>query len=374
MTNDASPYDRFVGFIDRYFEENGYHFTLTSLLKDSPEITLLLDGLDEAAKPFPWLIEGIRHYSKKHVGVQIIASSRLTAENLDLLPFFGVTIRPFTDSQQQSFIRGILGGSDSHVADVVLTHLAKFPEIKEVTRNPLLATVLCEIARNNYKTLPRQEARLYEERLDLLLSLYDPAKGISRVESDRIFIRQAAQRIALHLHERSVRAASRDSLLALLTKDFQYKQDQYSIKLALAELRDPCNVLTEMNFRGDLGFGHLRFQEHLVSEELRSLPDLIVKNIGIPWWRGAIYLWSQNARDILWLVKRLDEEGLISKASKTLDKIMSMRGESEVAKIEEIMENAEISRDLLSDLELGRDTSIVQDVDWQQEDGPMPNY
>ena len=344
-----SAKEEFLNYVDQFFEENGYFNNLEMLRKEA-KLTLILDGIDEAAKPFPWLIQGIRDFAEASKDVQVITSSRLTAENLDLLPFLGVTIRPFTILQQRQFIRAVL--NDEEISKVVLEHLDQNEQICNVTRNPLLATVLCEIAKNSSRNLPRHESRLYEERLDLLISLYDPAKGISRIESDRIFVREVAQRIAFFLHQGQVRSACMDDIVSILVRDFQHRFSLELISKAVKELRNPCNILVEMNYKGDLGFGHLRFQEHLVSEELGKFPDTVVKYISSSWWTGAIYLWAQNARDVMWLFRRLAEDDNLKSSGKTIELILSQRSQLEINEIDSITDEQDRRKDLKAELEI----------------------
>ena len=58
---------------------------------------------------------------------------------------------------------------------------------------------------------------------------------------------------------------------------------------------DPCNVLVIDPVTLTYSFGHFRFQEHMVAEELmtnrnRDLVDLLIDD----WWRGSLSLYAQN--------------------------------------------------------------------------------
>jgi len=73
---------------------------------ENEKVVLLLDGLDEAIKLCPWLPEGINMLAEKYKNnVQIIVTSRMYGDYVDKIPFFAVTLLPFTIEQRDNFIK-----------------------------------------------------------------------------------------------------------------------------------------------------------------------------------------------------------------------------------------------------------------------------
>lgn len=284
--------------------------------------TLLLDGVDEAVKKAPWLMNEINRFAADYEDIQIIVSCRTSGEYIEAIPFFSITLLPFTDEQKLQFVRAWFGESRKDVAKSIENHLRKNKGLSELVTNPLLTTILCVLAENKLP-LPNTEIRLYSDRIDLLTGYYDNVKKISRTYTPPDILKTLAQKLAYTLHNN----LKREEDLATLR--------EYSIKLmssrltpeaslnALNELIDPCNILVPMNFGGRFGFGHLRFQEHLAAKELLGNRAInVVPFLTQGWWKGVLLYFSMMSDSLMWFIKMLAQEDQLTDKKK--DILMNM--------------------------------------------------
>ena len=265
---------------------------------------LLLDAIDEVVKNYPWIISSIGDLARRYPKLQVVTTSRTSAKGLDSLNFVTLTLLPFTDSQRKQFIKSWFQ-SEEEQADRVLRHLSRQRELKEIVRNPLLATILCVLQENSIP-LPDSEIRLYEERMRLLIGDYDIHKRVKRITSQRYFLRLASQKIAYRLHVAARREGSREEFYEWTCRALRGQLPSKACHTLVDELVDPCGILCPMTEDGRLGFGHLRYQEYLVALELlqnRSIHILEVARQG--WWRGVMVMFSKLNESIEWFLKEL---------------------------------------------------------------------
>jgi hypothetical protein len=184
----------------------------------------------------------------------------------------------------------------------------------EITRNPLLVTILCVISSYNLP-LPKTEIKLYDDRIKLLTGYYDSVKNIStRISLTPQNLELLAKKIAFQMHLLGKRVIEFSDLEALAIKELNQSLSKQEIIKGLKDLIDPCNILVPMNDEGHYGFGHLRFQEHLSAIELLSNRSINLLNLlPINWWQGALLLMSQMTNDVSWLIKELGHEVFNSK-------------------------------------------------------------
>ncbi len=92
------------------------------------------------------------------------------------------------------------------------------------------------------------------------------------------------------------------------------------------ELIDPCNVLLAMTFEGQLGFGHLRYQEFLAAEETNLNRAVDIRPLlSIPWWRAVFVLYSQRIDSLDWLLEALAGDLLPRACQPTVDAMIQAR-------------------------------------------------
>lgn len=268
---------------------------------------LLLDGIDEAIRNSPWILDVFTELNTRYPAVQVVTTSRTMAETIPHLPFTTVSLLPFDEGQQKAFVERWLSRKPVEQAKV-LKHLENHREMREIARNPLLATVLCELAQDG-RDLPESELQLYEDRFELLTGMYDSFKRISaRVRQRRSNLRIVAQKTAIYLHRRAFRQLLQEEIARGIESDLALSPED--IRECLDELRLYCEILVPMGYDGSIGFGHMRFQEHLVASELRSMQwGEVYELLDDSRWTDVIYLYLCNTATSAGFVKFCLERG-----------------------------------------------------------------
>ena len=287
-------------------------------LRQASRLTLVFDGLDEAKHLLPWLVDFIdKMISQKGDSIQVVASSRFWFDSLQPIGFLQISLLPFRDEQLRRFIGSFLSDSPE-LARLVVDHLDDHPSMFDVCKTPLMATVLCLLAKSGV-VLPETRNALYQERFDLLWGIYDAKKNVQRVRSTRSCLEDVSKKAAFFLHTRGLRSVCRERLFPAVVESLSLKYQPATVLRALNELIEPCNVLY-VDWSGDVGFGHLSFQEYLVAEELYSnRQGEICRYLHDSWWRGVLTLIAMKCEDVGSLIdERIRSEGVIGDASETL--------------------------------------------------------
>lgn len=307
--------DRLMNRVAHYLSSIGCYVERDELVRlfCSGNVVLELDGVDEVIIRAPWLLSAVLRFSEAYSATQIILSSRISGGFIDDLSFTTVTLLPFSDVQRNIFIRNWFGKSDpaeAHNAKQIISHLEKNPEMAEIVRNPLLATVMCVLQEHGFP-LPETEVRLYADRMELLLGRFDEAKGAKRLKSNRQALKDVAARVAFVLHSDRMRHANLPAVIQIAEDYALSKSTKEIYRKAVEELFRPCEVLVPMTDAGRIGFGHLRYQEYLAASYLSGHRDEDLVELGSdPWWRGVFVLLAKMYPDAEWLVATLAERGL----------------------------------------------------------------
>jgi hypothetical protein len=300
-----------------------------SFLNKKRRVVFIFDGVDEVIKTAPWIVDAIQALRNAYKNSQVILSARSSGRYLDNTTYLGLTILPFSDQQVESFVRGWFK-SQQDIADDVLAHLVATTTLAEIVRNPLLATVLCVLAENKVP-LPAGELSLYAERMKLLLGHYDIHKKSKRLVTHHVVLEAIARKIAFQLHSLGIRSAAPGSLEEIAVKALKNQKfegiKEAEIRTAVRELIEPSNILVPMTDEGDMGFGHLRFQEYLCASELCQNRGVdILPLLKSPWWKSAIVLFSRLTDDIEHIINQaLEREVNISKCRDTLLAVIETR-------------------------------------------------
>mgnify|MGYP000586332433 CR=1 FL=1 len=286
----------------------------------------ILDAIDEVIKVVPNLIGKLKSFAETYPEVQIITSSRDDCDlNIKTL-FPTIRLLPFTDKQQLQFIQNWFGPSKKEKIEEVKNHLQNQSNVQEITRSPLLLTILCVLT--DYKiTLPDTEIKIYEDRIYLLLGYYDNIKGIERRLSFRPqTFERVIQKIALHLHKSNLRDTTLEELVSIANRTLENKLDGEPGKIIVNELIAPCNLLIPMSVNNTFGFGHLRFQEYLVAKEIKGERSVnLIEIIDNSWWEGTLLLFADMNESIDWLIDLISKSGKFSNVSELLVKMSNKR-------------------------------------------------
>ncbi|MCJ7448701.1 MAG: hypothetical protein MUO72_13525 [Bacteroidales bacterium] len=335
--SDPNKDHNLITGIANYLSNVGISISCENLIDifHKQKVVLLLDGIDEAIKVTPWLLDGIKVISDLYrKNLQIIVSSRMSGPYLNKIPFFAITLLPFTDEQRDLFIERWFGEDRKEYITKIKEHLERSTSIKEIVKNPLLTTTLCVIAENNIP-LPSTEIKLYNERLNLLTGYYDNVKNIvTRITSTPSSLRLLSQKLSYYFHSNSKRDEDYYILQELSIQLMLNKLSVQNSTNALNELIDPCNILVPMTDDGKFGFGHLRYQEYLAAEYIISNRNIdIIPLLKQPWWKEVLILFSQMNDTIKWLIQDIGNKSEVSSTKQILIDMINARPRFERAEL-----------------------------------------
>lgn len=303
----------------------------------SKAVVILFDGLDEAMRSNEWLPDGINYIAEKYSRfLQVIVSSRMSGPFVERLNFFTITLLPFTTEQRNQFIDKWFEDKDFEIKEKIKLHFAKNESIDEITRNPLLTTTLCVLAKHELP-LPQTEINLYNDRLKLLTGYYDNVKNIkTRISTTPHNLEFLARKLAYYLHNKNKREESVENLEKMSVSILKNKLSEKLAKSAFDELIDPCNIIVPMSDTGNYGFGHLRYQEHLAALELVSNRNINILNLlgnKLQWWRECLFFFAEMSDDLTWLITTLGHQIHNKKYKGILNELICLRPEEEIKSI-----------------------------------------
>lgn len=287
-------------------------------IANADQLVLVLDGIDEAGNLITWISDIIKKLRElKGEQFQVVASSRFSVPEIEEIGLFRIELLPFRRDQVIRFINSFLS-KQTDLATEVVEHLKRHPGMYEVAQTPLMSTILCVLAQNGV-VLPETKSALYQERFELLWGAYDTKKQVHRVKSSKACLEDVSKKSAYYLHSHGLRSFNRKDILHYLHETLTKKYRPDVISTAFAELERPCNVLLE-KIDGTVGFGHLSYQEYLVSAELyTNRSSELAAHLTDPWWRGVLVLAAMKAEDIGVIIEqRIMDSGDIGAAAETL--------------------------------------------------------
>jgi hypothetical protein len=285
---------------------------------------LILDSIDEAVAEFDWIIFKLREFANNYKNCQIITSSRYTVSQVTELGFYSISLLPFEQEQKISFFRKWFN-NDMSVVNKIITHLGENPKLDNIITNPLSATIMATLQESDVP-LPKTEASLYKKRFELLSGLFDRFKGINRQSIQPELMLDAARFLAFKMHLSKRRSLRKHGIVTLLR---EFCGDESKANEITESLINPSEILL-INFDGSYGFGHLRFQEYLASEQLvKSRNIATYKLITNPWWHDVYLLYSQHAYEIEWLITEAAYNGYALRVEKLLRKMIENRNQNE---------------------------------------------
>lgn len=279
-------------------------------------LLLLVDGLDELptaeqrARAMQWLARGLH----EHPGARFVfAHGPLVREDEPSWPCPVVEARlpPLDEAQARALVEQWLrasapeaGTSPAQVrrlADALWAELAtleaRTTRALELTRNPLMLSVLCAVYRARGR-LPTRRVELHEQSLQVLVQQWCSKGQLPRRFGDRE-ARQVLQPLAHWLHgERGRTHAEGRALAAMLEPHLvaSLRHEPIDAEAFLREVAAADGILTTSG-RGVYGLLHPCVQQYLCARYLRSLShgDLgvlveLAERFGDPWWREVTIL------------------------------------------------------------------------------------
>ena len=326
-----------------------------SWIKSRSRITFVIDGLDEAVSNNEWLLPAINGIPAAFANSQVIISSRDCIAEINSIDFLGVTLLPFTAQQLQRFIEGWNPATGRDLWKSI-----KDQQLVEVAKSPLLATIVCSLHENGIK-IPANEPEVYRKYIALLCGQYDSFKRVKRTRTPQEFLERVARIIAFKMHAEHLREIDEATLNRMLIDTFQETVETDTLLLAIAELISPCNILKRVAKSRLIGFGHLRFQEYLASEEfVKNNRYSPLDYINSEWWKGVLYLYAFNT-DLSELMSNMYRTGRnFAASSGVLARMIQARPVRERAA-------------LLNELEIWRDQELHDDINPLGDDALFEN-
>ena len=358
----------FVYCCARQLQNDGYAFGESLTIEEffvkkakRGEFQLFLDGLDEVGSDAIKLMNVINQFAREHPTIRIILSCRNTVDIPELPDALQLRLKPFSKKQLFEFI-GKWFKSQPSAARELKVWVDSNQEIMRAASNPLVAALLCSLYYPGAE-MPTTEVELYQRRFELLLNKWDKAKGsldLSR-ELTKIYWRFITN-LAFIMHEKELRIISTKEAIDVADRYFSrsYHGDATS-------LVDDCvrRGILEYESLDGLSFGHLTYQEYLVSRKLISDNDLafMFEHLGFAWWRNVIRFYVCEKEDISSLIKYALAANCSRRVSRELLELSSIARWTTNSLIQELSDKAAFTIEERDDFMAHNDTRVLRDRD-----------
>lgn len=212
--------------------------------------------------------------------------------------FYRVSLLPFSDSQLDQFFRKWFNDRPAE-AQAVLDYLIKQPEVREICRTPMIATIVAALHQNRARP-PRSRTQVYHRRFELLLERWDQSRGVaSRNLIDMEDKLTLLGRLALGAHRQHRRTFGRRDLEHFWQDTLAKRYPNISVDDILAELRFSNSVIYPAG-KGEFSLGHLTYQEFLCARAIvfGQLYNELLGHFSDPWWSQVLVFFAGLAGDI----------------------------------------------------------------------------
>lgn len=335
--SESNEYCLLTGIRNYLFKLGLNNFSIESLSKEfkNNKTKLILDSIDEAITEYHWIIYEINKFAIRYDKCQIITSSRFTVAQVSDLSFVNISLLPFDNKQKNMFFNKWFHG-DLIKTKHIMDHLSKNKKLNEIITNPLSATIMATLQESNVP-LPKTEASLYKKRFELLSGLFDRFKGINRMDVQPEVLLESARYLAFNMHYSNKRSLTINKMKSIINEKVN---DEQETELIVNNLITPSEILL-INNDASYGFGHLRFQEYLASEQLINIRSISTnKLITNQWWHDVYLLYSQHAHEIEWIINDASSNGYTSKIVSLLKEMVSNRNMKEQERLNRRIEIA----------------------------------
>lgn len=304
---------------------------------------LLLDGLDEVKSEDDQkrVAKAIQDLSAPpYSNNQFIVSCRIAGwRNLLSSEFAKLEVREFDRAEIHYFIRSwykaveysqVIGKEPETARQMremkvhrqsteLLEALDRNERLRRLARNPLLLSIIAVVHRTRV-VLPRQRAKLYRECTELLLELWDVARGV-QVDDTGLNLDQKLvlmRSIAYALQESGQPQGSRQMLENIIGKQLRSIDSlRIDARQLLRLLEQRSGLIVERSI-DVLSFAHLTFQEYFAAQsivydriKLRHLQAR--ERLFDPKWREVVLLYVgiiENATEFVRDIYRLEDEDI----------------------------------------------------------------
>ncbi|MDJ0676815.1 MAG: HEAT repeat domain-containing protein [Calothrix sp. MO_167.B42] len=256
---------------------------------------ILLDGLDEVAKPGRRyeIVKRIENFLKQFPSNRTIITSRPAGYRRDFFrtdEFSHYQLQLFDDDKIKEFSQKWYKTRFQDPIEATRRQeslqkaLAEQKRIQELARNPLLLTIIALIHRYEAH-LPRQRYKLYERAMNTLLTNWDAGKELSYQLPfeylNRDDIPRLMQQLAYWIHTQGGTGdkeggtlIDKDELIKQLSKfiaeqkRLQRHQAKSEAQRFIEHIRERTGLLNEQG-QDCYAFVHKTFQEYLAAEDIR---------------------------------------------------------------------------------------------------------
>ena len=278
------------------------------------EVVVMLDGFDEVEKAkrpalAKWLNEQMRRYKNS---VFILTSrpkayrEQDTSDRLEMTT--PIWVRDFNQGQRRDFVeswyryqeRFANSGRDTpdvkqaaqSAADELLAQIEARPELKDLTKNPLLLTMIVTFHRRYPGAeLPRRRVELYQEICRLQLKDRPGARKLETLLLD-CGAQVILQMLALEMMQKKEERVERRELVGRLAGYLTVQGETVDAIEFLDQVVQVSELVIEQE--DEYEFAHLSFQEYLAAEEVARLgqESLLYEKLGEDWWKQVILLYA----------------------------------------------------------------------------------
>ena len=285
------------------------------------EAVLLLDGLDEVgeAGERASTVERITAFLGRFPRLPALLTSRIAGYDQAPLADRGadacqhLELQPFTNEDQARFVTAWYQAQEpddpvarEHGMAELSAALASDPRVRELARNPMLATLIALVHRYEAR-LPGERAKLYELCVKTLLETWPAAKKREFREIDEGRQRAYLEELALRMQgarvddeDREVTIARRELLTAFSEIVHARGESaeppetlQRRLERWLTFLAEGTGLLVEQR-PGVFGFFHLSLLEYLAARGLERretpLEEALAGHYDVPTWREVCLL------------------------------------------------------------------------------------
>ncbi|MGB0384158.1 MAG: NACHT domain-containing protein [Ardenticatenaceae bacterium] len=271
------------------------------------EALVLFDGLDEVpqeGRQRARLIDELDNFTRQYDASHYIITCRIAATEYRFDLFTYVEMADFTPAQVKVFV-GQWFEQDEPKRKGFLQQLEKKAHrgLREMTRQPLLLTMLC-LTYEETLTFPARRVEIYEEALDALLKKWDASRNIQRDDIYRKLSlgrkRHLFARVAAETFEKGAYFIPQSELAkkieAYLPHVPPHNPAEEIDGVAILKAIEAQHGIFSERARGIYSFAHLTFQEYftakyIVDNEARgTVEGLIAHHLSDNRWREVFLL------------------------------------------------------------------------------------
>lgn len=297
------PRERARGFLDRQL-----HAGRLLVLLDALDETMIGDESAQAEATYQAIHDAVSDLHRAYPRAPMVVTARKAAyhQHAHLVGFDLFEVVDFLPDQIEAFVKNWFRHDPDEerrgMGEGLLTRLRNNPRIYALAANPLLLGLIAYTYEENNERLPENRADLYKRCVETLLRKWDDKRKIRRAHAiDTDEQERLLPQVAWHFHSQGLRYFSRRELLDQI-RAFAEAAGKSTLPADLQKILDEItsdNSLLREQAPGHYGFLHLTPQEYFTARHLAEIHglDLLLEQLGHPWWEEVILLYAGQARD-----------------------------------------------------------------------------